>query len=102
LSGTSPLIVIGAGASGLMAALWAAHSGREVIVLEGTVDGGRKILISGGGRCNILPAEVALGRFVTGSSPHALRNILKSWPLAEQVRFFEGDLSLKLVARRAR
>jgi hypothetical protein len=90
LSGTSPLIVIGAGASGLMAALWAAHSGREVIVLEGTVDGGRKILISGGGRCNILPAEVALGRFVTGSSPHALRNILKSWPLAEQVRFFEG------------
>jgi predicted Rossmann fold flavoprotein len=101
LSGTSPLIVIGAGASGLMAALWAAHSGREVIVLEGTVDGGRKILISGGGRCNILPAEVALGRFVTGSSPHALRNILKSWPLAEQVRFFEGDLSLKLVAEAA-
>ena len=81
-----------------MAALWAAGPAREVVVLEGTPDGGRKILISGGGRCNILPAEAALERFVTDSSPHTLRNILKSWPLPEQVRFFEADLGLKLVA----
>ena len=81
-----------------MAALWAAGPGPEVIVLEGTADGGRKILISGGGRCNILPSEAALGRFVTDSSPHLLRKILKSWPLAEQVNFFERELGLELVA----
>ncbi len=98
MSDASPLVIIGAGASGLMAALWAAGPGREVIVLEGTADGGRKILISGGGRCNILPVEAAMGRFVTDSPPHLLRNILKSWPLVEQVSFFEGELDLELVA----
>ena len=78
MSGNFPVTVIGAGASGLMAALAAAGPAHEVVVLEGTADGGRKILVSGGGRCNILPAEAALERFVTGSSPHVLRNILKS------------------------
>ena len=61
--------------------------------LERTRDGGRKILISGGGRCNMLPARVDERRFVTDSSPHTLRNILRAWPLAEQIAFFERELS---------
>lgn len=80
-----------------MAAIFAASTGAEALLLERTKDGGRKILISGGGRCNILPARVDERRFVTDSSPNTLRKILRSWPLAEQVAFFERELSLPLV-----
>jgi predicted Rossmann fold flavoprotein len=89
--------IIGAGAAGSMAAIFAASAGAETLLLERTKDGGRKILISGGGRCNILPARVDERRFVTDSSPNTLRKILRSWPLAEQVAFFEQELSLPLV-----
>ena len=94
---TKRIAVIGAGAAGTMAAIAASGAGAEVVLLERTRDGGRKILISGGGRCNVLPARLDETRFVTGSSPHTLRKILRSWPLAEQVAFFERDLGLPLV-----
>jgi len=80
-----------------MAAIFAARAGADVRLLERTRDGGRKILISGGGRCNILPASVDESRFVTDSSPHTLRKILRSWPLREQIAFFEHDAGLPLV-----
>jgi len=80
-----------------MAAIFAARPGVETLLLEGTRDGGRKILISGGGRCNVLPALVDESRFVTGSSPATLRNMLRSWPLREQIAFFEGELRIALV-----
>ena len=89
--------VIGAGAAGIMAAIFAASAGARTLLLERTRDGGRKILISGGGRCNILPARVDERRFVTDSSPNTLRNILRSWPLAEQIAFFERELELPLM-----
>jgi len=79
-----------------MAAIFAAAAGAETLLLERTADGGRKILISGGGRCNILPARLDETRFVTDSSPHTLRNIIRSWPLREQVAFFEQELQLPL------
>ena len=89
--------VIGAGAAGTMAAIFAARSGQgETILLEGTRDGGRKILISGGGRCNVLPARVDETRFVTASSSATLRNMLRSWPLREQIAFFEQELGIPL------
>jgi hypothetical protein len=91
------VVVIGAGAAGTMAAIAAAGAGAEVVLLERTRDGGRKILISGGGRCNVLPARLDESRFVTDSSPHTLRKLVRSWPLAEQVAFFEHDLGLPLV-----
>lgn len=89
--------MVGAGAAGLLAALFARRAGRGVVLLEGTPDGGRKILISGGGRCNILPSRMEPERFVTASSPHSLRNILRSWRLEEQRRFFEHELGMALV-----
>jgi hypothetical protein len=92
-----PIVVVGAGAAGLLAALFAARDGHPVTLVEGTRDGGRKILISGGGRCNILPSRVEAGRFVTQSSPYSLRNILRSWPLEEQRAFFERELHMRLV-----
>jgi len=89
--------VIGAGAAGLMAAIHAARSGADVIVLERTRDGGRKILISGGGRCNVLPNALQPERFVTDSSPNTLRNMLRAWPLDGQRAFFEVELGLRLI-----
>jgi len=91
------VVVIGAGAAGTMAAIFAAAGGAETLLLERTNDGARKILISGGGRCNILPARIDESRFVTDSSPHVLHKIIRSWPLREQIAFFEGDLGLPLV-----
>lgn len=89
--------MVGAGAAGLLAALFARRAGCPVTLLERTRDGGRKILISGGGRCNILPSQVQPERFATASSPHSLRNILRSWPLDEQIAFFERELKMPLV-----
>jgi predicted Rossmann fold flavoprotein len=90
------VVVVGAGAAGLMAALHAAR-GAEVVLIERTRDGGRKILISGGGRCNILPSALAPERFVTDSSLNTLRKMLRSWPLDEQRAFFENEAGLRLV-----
>jgi predicted Rossmann fold flavoprotein len=88
--------VVGAGAAGLVASAFAASSGAKVTLIERTRDGGRKILISGGGRCNVLPSVAAPERFVTDSPPHLLRNMLRAWPLHEQRAFFENDLHLPL------
>ena len=79
-----------------MAAIFAAIGGAETILLERTRDGGRKILISGGGRCNVLPMRVDESRFVTDSSPNSLRKILRSWPLAGQIDFFQNELRIPL------
>ena len=90
------IVVIGAGAAGFMAAIQAARTGQPVTLLERTADGGRKILISGGGRCNVLPAELDEGRFVTDSSRHTMAKILRSWPVAAQRGFFEQSLGVPL------
>lgn len=79
-----------------MAAIHAAQAGRQVLLLDRTVDGGRKILISGGGRCNVLPSVLDETRYVTASSTNSMRNMLRSWPLPEQRRFFEESLGIRL------
>ena len=95
------VVVVGAGAAGTMAAIFAASAGAETLLVERTNDGGRKILISGGGRCNILPAQLDESRFVSDSPPHLLRRIVRSWPLREQITFFERELGLPLVEEAA-
>ena len=92
-----PVVVVGAGAAGLMAAIFSATAGnRRVVLLERTKDGGRKILISGGGRCNVLPSALSPVQYFTASSTNTMRKMLLSWPLAEQRTFFEGDLRIPL------
>ena len=90
------VVVIGAGAAGTMAAIFAARAGAQTTLLERTKDGGRKILISGGGRCNVLPSQLDESRYVTDSSPNTLRKILRAWPLPEQRAFFEHDVGVPL------
>lgn len=79
-----------------MAAIFAARAGANTLLLERTRDGGRKILISGGGRCNVMPAVLDESRFVTDSSPNTLRKIVRAWPLAQMRAFFEQDVGIPL------
>ena len=80
-----------------MAAIFSASAGAETLLFERTRDGGRKILISGGGRCNILPMRLDESRFITDSSTNTLRKIVRSWPLQEQIAFFTQEAGLPLV-----
>ncbi|HUM03071.1 MAG TPA: aminoacetone oxidase family FAD-binding enzyme [Thermoanaerobaculia bacterium] len=86
------IVVVGAGAAGLMAARSAGEQiGRPgaVLLVEGARESGRKILVSGGGRCNVLPAEESPERFVSASPGRLVRRFLDRWPLAAQREFFE-------------
>lgn len=90
-------IVVGAGAAGLMAAGHAASAGERTLLVEGTPEGGKKILISGGGRCNVLPSRLDTSGYVSRSAPKLLKKILRSWSLADQRRFFEEEIGIRLV-----
>jgi predicted Rossmann fold flavoprotein len=69
------VIVLGAGAAGLMCAAVAGQRGRRVAVLEHNTQPGRKILISGGGRCNFTNLHCAPDRFIS-SNPHFAKSAL--------------------------
>ncbi|WP_149536346.1 BaiN/RdsA family NAD(P)/FAD-dependent oxidoreductase [Siccirubricoccus phaeus] len=68
-------IVLGAGAAGLMAAATAGQRGRRVLLLDHAAEPGRKILISGGGRCNFTNLQCAPDRFLS-ANPHFARSAL--------------------------
>jgi len=95
-SGAWPFVVIGAGAAGLLAALFAARGGVRTLLIESHPKPGAKIRVSGGGRCNVLPSTARPADFHSEGSRHALRNLLLSWPLAEVRAFFERDLGIAL------
>jgi predicted Rossmann fold flavoprotein len=59
------VIVIGGGAAGLMCALQAGQRGRSVLVIEGSNKVGKKILMSGGGRCNFTNLRVETDNYVS-------------------------------------
>ncbi len=69
------VLVLGAGAAGLMCAAVAVHRGRRVAVLDHNAQPGRKILISGGGRCNFTNIHCAPDRFLS-SNPHFAKSAL--------------------------
>jgi predicted Rossmann fold flavoprotein len=96
LMGDQPVVIVGAGAAGLTAAIWAAGRRRPVVLLESTDKPGQKILISGGGRCNVLPSRAAESDFYTDGSPNTLRKILAGWSLVEVCRFFEKYVQVPL------
>jgi predicted Rossmann fold flavoprotein len=69
------VIVIGAGAAGLMCALRAGQRGRKVLVLEHADKVGKKILISGGGRCNFTNLHCRPEAFLS-ANPHFSKSAL--------------------------
>jgi len=81
----------------MMAAIFAARGTRPVILLEATTRPGQKILISGGGHCNVLPSKVKHTDLHTDASPNTVKKILAAWPLPRVLSFFQDDLELPLV-----
>ena len=80
-------IIIGAGAAGLMCALTAGQRGRRVLVLDRSNKAGKKILMSGGGRCNFTNLHVAPERFIS-ANPHFCKSALSrytQWDFIELV-----------------
>jgi predicted Rossmann fold flavoprotein len=69
------VVVLGAGAAGLMCAFTAGRRGRRVVVLDHASQPGEKILISGGGRCNFTNLHCAPERFLS-TNPHFCRSAL--------------------------
>jgi len=85
--GSYDAIVLGAGAAGLMCALTAGARGRRVLVLERSNKPGKKILMSGGGRCNFTNRHVAPERFLS-ANPDFCRSALSrytQWDFIERV-----------------
>ena len=70
------VIIIGAGASGLMCAIEAAKRGRKVLVLDHANKAGKKILMSGGGRCNFTNLDVSSDNYLS-HNPHFCKSALK-------------------------
>ena len=70
------VIIIGAGASGLMCAIEAAKRGRKVRVLDHANKAGKKILMSGGGRCNFTNYTVEADNYIS-HNPHFCKSALK-------------------------
>jgi predicted Rossmann fold flavoprotein len=81
-------IVVGAGAAGLMCAIEAGKRGRRVVVLEHNVQPGRKILISGGGRCNFTNFHTTPANFISGN-PHFAKSALARYTPADFIRLIE-------------
>jgi hypothetical protein len=69
------VIVLGAGAAGLMCAAVAGQRGRRVVLLEHNEQPGRKILVSGGGRCNFTNLHCDPGNFLS-ENPHFAKSAL--------------------------
>lgn len=88
--------IIGAGAAGLSAGIFACSNNTKVIIYERNRILGKKILASGGTRCNILPFNSNIDDFYTDSSKNILKNIFKSWSLEKCKEWIEKDLNIKL------
>ncbi len=86
---TCDIAIIGAGAAGLMAAIHAARTAPDarVVALDGAVRLGAKILVAGGGRCNVTHDVVEASAY-SGSSRAAIGKVLRRFDVPETVAFF--------------
>jgi len=82
------VIVVGAGAAGLMCAIEAGKRGRRVAVLENNSRAGSKILISGGGRCNFTNRQVTARNFLS-DNPHFAKSALARYTPADFIALIE-------------
>ncbi|MGB7987374.1 MAG: aminoacetone oxidase family FAD-binding enzyme, partial [Terracidiphilus sp.] len=83
------VIVLGAGAAGLMAAATAGRRGRRVLLLEHNGQPGRKILISGGGRCNFTNLHCGAGNYIS-ENPHFAKSALALYQPRHFIELVEG------------
>ena len=90
------VIISGAGASGMMAAITAAREGAQVTILEQQKKPGKKLLMTGNGKCNLTNKDLTNEKALTAyssSDPEALRSFLQNVKTAfsaeDTIRFFE-------------
>ena len=86
--------MVGGGAAGMLAAIVAAEAGERVTLLEGSGKLGRKILISGNGRCNLTNKAADDLRHYHGTHPRFVRSALDQFRLDETLAFF-ADLGIE-------
>lgn len=88
--------IVGAGAAGLTAAIWAGRTqrNRRIIVLDGAAKLGAKILVAGGGRCNVTHDVVTADAYA-GGSRHAIKKVLQRFDVPATIAFFR-ELGVEL------
>lgn len=91
--GNYDVAVIGAGAAGLMAAIFAGRAGARVVALDSASKIGAKIIISGGGRCNVTHDVVRPEDF-NGNRKQVAR-VLRTFDVPQTIEFF-AELGVKL------
>ena len=90
------VLVVGGGAAGLYAGVWAARAGADTVVLEGSRRAGAKVLIAGGGRCNVTHDVVRPADYCTSKAKAVVKKTLARHGVADVVAFFaERGVELK-------
>ncbi|WFL77639.1 NAD(P)/FAD-dependent oxidoreductase [Altererythrobacter arenosus] len=82
-------IILGAGAAGLMGAARAGQRGKRVLVLEKSEKPGKKILISGGGRCNFTNIHAGPANYIS-ANPHFAKSALARYTPRDFLELVEG------------
>ena len=82
------VLIIGAGAAGLMCASTAAQRGRKVLVIDHANKVGKKILMSGGGRCNFTNLHTQANNFISGN-PHFCKSALSRYTPSDFIALVE-------------
>ncbi len=83
------IVIVGGGAAGLFAGIWAGRTypNRRIVVLDGARKLGAKILVAGGGRCNVTH-DVVDETAYAGSSRNAIKKVLRRFDVPQTVTFF--------------
>lgn len=82
------VVIIGAGAAGLMCAAQAGYRGRQVLVLDHAPKAAAKIRISGGGKCNFTNLNVKPEHYIT-QNPHFVKSALARYPSSQFIELVE-------------
>src|SRR5712672_2289285 len=93
------VVILGAGAAGLMCAMTAGARGKRVLLLESGDSAGAKILISGGGRCNFTNLEITAERFISGN-PHFCKSALSRYTQHDFIALVERH-RIRITRRRS-
>ncbi len=94
MDNTYNTIIVGGGASGLIAAITAARRKQEVLIVEKNKSLGKKILVSGNGRCNLTNTNISPDKYY-GENTKCLNNIFARFSSNDTINFFE-KLGVKL------
>jgi predicted Rossmann fold flavoprotein len=94
MTSEADIAIVGSGAAGLFAAIWAGRTGQStsqtarIVALDGAKRLGAKILVAGGGRCNVTHHAVDETAYA-GSSRNAIKNVLRRFDVPRTIAFFE-------------